>query len=382
MRQATRHFIGLMGLLTLSLIPVQVKASPAYLTSFNARYPSSTLGSSLSCNLCHPGSTYTSYNQYGTAYHNVTGTNDSRLAQIEGLDSDGDSFSNLAEINANTNPADATSHPTVTPTPTPTPTPKPTATPTPTPTPTPKPTPTPVPTPTPTPGPTPTPTPKPTPTPAPTPTPTPKPTPTPTPAPTPTPTPAPTPTPTPKPTPTPTPAPTPTPTPKPTPTPVPSSSDRYETQLMERMADAHYAGLIMSAIAEKKSTNPAVVMLARQFTVRHLSELNRFQGFLGRWFYITYSPQTNSTADAQATRLGSLTGTAFDTYFLSFVLGYDNSEVSQIQRAVTSVAHADLKNFLNYMKGDDQGEINTLKAQGVTPLATGDSGGGNGGNDD
>ncbi len=79
-----------------------------YLSDFNARY--GTTGTSLdTCNLCHTGTprTASNLNAYGTAYMN-SGYN---FAAIESVDSDGDGYSNLAEIQARTFPGDASSHP-------------------------------------------------------------------------------------------------------------------------------------------------------------------------------------------------------------------------------------------------------------------------------
>ncbi len=78
----------------------------SYLTQFNTRY--GTSGSALdSCNLCHPGGATSQLNAYASAYVSA-GHN---FASVESLDSDGDGYTNLTEINARTNPGDAASHP-------------------------------------------------------------------------------------------------------------------------------------------------------------------------------------------------------------------------------------------------------------------------------
>lgn len=80
-----------------------------YLTSFNTQY--GTAATALNtCALCHPtggGNNAGNQNSYSIAYaaagHNFTA--------IENLDSDGDGFTNIAEINARTFPGDPTSFP-------------------------------------------------------------------------------------------------------------------------------------------------------------------------------------------------------------------------------------------------------------------------------
>ena len=72
-------------------------ASSGYLSQFNTRY--GTSGTALNtCSVCH--TTTPSRNSYGSAY----GSNNRNFATIEPLDSDGDGFTNIAEINARTFP--------------------------------------------------------------------------------------------------------------------------------------------------------------------------------------------------------------------------------------------------------------------------------------
>ena len=88
-----------------------VYASSGYLnnatTGFSATYPNAS-SSLKTCTVCHTstgGSAPT--NPYGKAY----GNNGHSFAAIASLDSDGDGFSNVTEINAGYFPGDAASHP-------------------------------------------------------------------------------------------------------------------------------------------------------------------------------------------------------------------------------------------------------------------------------
>jgi hypothetical protein len=79
-------------------------AKDAYQPLFNTKY--GTAGSVLNtCTVCHTA--VPTRNAYGTAY----GNNAHDFTAIEPLDSDGDGFSNLAEITARTFPGNATSKP-------------------------------------------------------------------------------------------------------------------------------------------------------------------------------------------------------------------------------------------------------------------------------
>ena len=82
-------------------------ASSGYLSQFNTRY--GTSGTALNtCTVCH--TTTPSRNSYGSAY----GNNGRNFAAIEPLDSDGDGFTNIVEINARTFPGNSASRPTST----------------------------------------------------------------------------------------------------------------------------------------------------------------------------------------------------------------------------------------------------------------------------
>lgn len=78
------------------------------LSSFNQHY--NTDGTELdSCDICHTGSNGGSLDPYGRAYS----ANGRNFASIEELDSDGDGFTNLEEIEGLTFPGDASDAPDV-----------------------------------------------------------------------------------------------------------------------------------------------------------------------------------------------------------------------------------------------------------------------------
>jgi hypothetical protein len=85
-------------------------AVSSYMTTFNSTYASAPAAVK-SCNVCHPNyPSSTSRNSYGTAF----ASNGRNYAAIANLDSDGDGFTNIVEINAGKFPGDATSKPAVT----------------------------------------------------------------------------------------------------------------------------------------------------------------------------------------------------------------------------------------------------------------------------
>lgn len=99
-------------IITLFLLPSMLYAFQADLNTWKSVYPNSTLGNSLSCNLCH-GSSKTAANAtlYGKAVWGTSPISASVISAAGGLDSDGDGSSNSIEINANTNPSDPNSKP-------------------------------------------------------------------------------------------------------------------------------------------------------------------------------------------------------------------------------------------------------------------------------
>jgi hypothetical protein len=90
------------------LIAPQVMARPSYLSSFERTYPAAAGSRIDACNLCHNSPKGgDARNPYGLSYassgHNFTA--------IENIDSDGDGWTNLQEINSLTFPGNATDHP-------------------------------------------------------------------------------------------------------------------------------------------------------------------------------------------------------------------------------------------------------------------------------
>jgi hypothetical protein len=100
---------ALLGTLLVFLLIGLAYARSSYMTSFNSRYGTSATVLN-TCNLCHPGGDTGSYNPYGTDFLDA-GSNTAAFAAIENLDSDGDGFTNIVEINARTFPGDPSSFP-------------------------------------------------------------------------------------------------------------------------------------------------------------------------------------------------------------------------------------------------------------------------------
>jgi uncharacterized membrane protein len=110
-------FVSLVVLLTVTA--TAPSARPEFLAAFKATYPILKPGGvidSASCNLCHKDGP-PKLNPYGSTIKsamdkaNAQNLSASMLHSVESIDSDGDGFSNLEEINADTLPGDPTSHP-------------------------------------------------------------------------------------------------------------------------------------------------------------------------------------------------------------------------------------------------------------------------------
>ncbi len=97
-------------LLTIAVLAImpQVLAKPSYLRSFETTYPGSAGSQIDTCSLCH-------FNPEGGGNRNPYGIdfakNGYSFAATEQSDSDGDEYTNLAEINAGTFPGNANDHP-------------------------------------------------------------------------------------------------------------------------------------------------------------------------------------------------------------------------------------------------------------------------------
>ena len=96
-------------------VPFAAHARSTYLSAFNSKY--GTSGTVLdSCNTCHGSGGTSTFNPYGNDVRASIGSGiSSALTTVEPKDSDGDKFTNLAEIKARSLPGDAKSVPVTTP---------------------------------------------------------------------------------------------------------------------------------------------------------------------------------------------------------------------------------------------------------------------------
>ncbi len=130
LHRSTRHWIFVITTVVMLILiatvwlnqDAEVQAKSNYMTSFRNTYPAISGTQLDNCSVCH--TSIPSLNSYGADYR----SHGHNLTAIELLDSDGDGYTNIQEIQAITFPGDAGSHPVQQPTATPT-TP-PTATPT------------------------------------------------------------------------------------------------------------------------------------------------------------------------------------------------------------------------------------------------------------
>jgi len=86
-------------------------ATPTYLSSFQKKYGKNITIDN--CSLCHPGGngSASNLNQFAKDFASASIGNHTFNAALEALDSDGDTYTNIAEITARTYPGDAASHP-------------------------------------------------------------------------------------------------------------------------------------------------------------------------------------------------------------------------------------------------------------------------------
>lgn len=108
MRQKALLVLFALAVVGMSFVAAQAVDNPAtYLNPLNTLY-----GQGYNCNVCHTTNAGPTRNPYGTAFQNAAGaTVQLRLQAIEGLDSDGDTFTNLQELQAGSLPGDPSSTP-------------------------------------------------------------------------------------------------------------------------------------------------------------------------------------------------------------------------------------------------------------------------------
>lgn len=87
--------------------PAPAQATSNFLTAFDESYPAAAGSKLNACQLCHTTGTEPNLNAYGRDFQ----SNGHSLQALESMDSDGDGWSNLVEINAATWPGDQVDHP-------------------------------------------------------------------------------------------------------------------------------------------------------------------------------------------------------------------------------------------------------------------------------
>jgi hypothetical protein len=103
-----RQCVFICAILAIALAASSAGATNGHLRSFENAYPAAVGTRIDSCTLCH--TTAPARNSYGAAY----GSAGRNFADIENADSDGDGFTNLAEISALTFPGNASDKPAAT----------------------------------------------------------------------------------------------------------------------------------------------------------------------------------------------------------------------------------------------------------------------------
>ena len=93
---AASLFTVLAGMVILLSNAGEASAQAQFLTDFVAAYPNTANTKLNNCNTCHQSPSF-AFNQYGQDFKDAN----RNFAAIENIDSDGDTFSNLAEITAN-----------------------------------------------------------------------------------------------------------------------------------------------------------------------------------------------------------------------------------------------------------------------------------------
>ena len=97
-------------LMLVTLAPALALAKPGLNKKFVANYPNAKKLAAISCMVCHDNEDSYSLNTYGMDLQKTMKTGLSFVA-IEGLDSDGDGFTNIEEIKADVAPGDKAAAP-------------------------------------------------------------------------------------------------------------------------------------------------------------------------------------------------------------------------------------------------------------------------------
>ena len=142
----------------------------------------------------------------------------------------------------------------------------------------------------------------------------------------------------------------------------------YDLQFLDTMIAHHQGAVNMAKDVETKAEHAELKTLARNIITSQEKEIGEMKAWREKWF-AGVAPAMNmemagmhdSMKDMDMTKLGSLTGNAFDLEFIKQMIPHHDGAVIMAKEALQKSQRAEIKNLAEAIIRDQEREIKQMK---------------------
>lgn len=142
----------------------------------------------------------------------------------------------------------------------------------------------------------------------------------------------------------------------------------YDLQFLDTMIAHHQGAVDMAKMVETKAQHAELKTLAKNIIVSQEKEIGEMKAWREKWFAgvapamnMEMAGMNDSMKDMDMTKLGSLTGNAFDLEFIGQMIPHHEGAVIMAKEARQKSQRAEIKNMANSIIRDQEAEIKQMK---------------------
>jgi uncharacterized protein (DUF305 family) len=142
----------------------------------------------------------------------------------------------------------------------------------------------------------------------------------------------------------------------------------YDLQFLDTMIAHHQGAVDMAKMAAAKAEHAELKALAANVITSQEKEIGEMKSWREKWFAgeapamnMEMAGMSDSMKDMDMTKLGSLTGNAFDLEFIEQMIPHHEGAVIMAKEALQKSQRAEIKNMANAIIRDQEAEIKQMK---------------------
>lgn len=140
-----------------------------------------------------------------------------------------------------------------------------------------------------------------------------------------------------------------------------NAASKFEIDFLTTMIEHHAMAVQMARTCSTRATHAELRTLCEQIKTAQQSEITTMQGWLQSWYGITHNPKMKQGDMRQMTRLGSLSGSAFEIAFLEMMVQHHQMAIREADPCLRRASHAELKTLCQNIHTAQQAEIAQMK---------------------